>query len=72
MFRKDDGLFHNKSLFQAGLWYNKDIFDKEGNIKIKRGEHYLAWRKVISLVEMTVKQNIQELNNILILILLQE
>ena len=27
-------------------------------------KHYLAWRKVISLVEMTVKKKIQELNNI--------
>ena len=70
MFRKDNGPFYNKSLFQAGLWYI--IFDKEGNITLfeiwlKIGvtyKHYLAWRKVISLVEMTVKQKIQELNNI--------
>ena len=36
-------------------------------IWLKRGvtwKHYLAWRKVISLVEMTVKQKIHELNNI--------
>ena len=72
VFRKDDGPFYNKSLFQAGLWYIKDIFDKEGKIVsfeiwLKRGvtyKHYLAWRKVISLVEMTVKKKIQELNNI--------
>ena len=72
VFRKDDGPFYNKSLFQAGLWYIKDIFDKEGKIVsfeiwLKRGvtyKHYLALRKVISLVEMTVKKKIQELNDI--------
>ena len=59
-------------MFQAGLWYIKDIFDKEGKIVsfeiwLKRAvtyKHYLALRKVISLVEMTVKKKIQELNNI--------
>ena len=62
--------FTKKSLIQAVSWYIKDIFGKEGNttpleIWIKRGitwKHYLAWRKVISLVEMTVKQKIQDLN----------
>ena len=31
-FSKNDGPFYNKSLFQAGFRYIKDIYDKEGDV----------------------------------------